>query len=55
MKQLGPGMIQQIQSPCGDCGATGEKVDPAKRCKKCAGKKTLKDKKILEVSCSREY
>jgi DnaJ family protein A protein 1 len=48
-KQLGPGMIQQIQSPCGDCGATGEKIDPAKRCKKCSGKKTTKDKKILEV------
>ena len=49
-KQLGPGMIQQMQSPCGDCGATGEKIDPAKRCKKCSGKKTTKDKKILEVS-----
>ena len=50
MKQLGPGMIQQIQSPCGECGASGEKVDPAKRCKACSVKKTIKDKKILEAS-----
>jgi DnaJ family protein A protein 1 len=49
MKQLGPGMIQQIQSPCSDCGAQGEKIDPAKRCKTCSGKKTVRDKKILEV------
>ena len=50
MKQLGPGMIQQIQSPCSDCGAQGEKIDPAKRCKTCSGKKTVRDKKILEVN-----
>ena len=49
MKQIGPVMIQQIQSPCSDCGAQGEKVDPAKRCKTCNGKKTVRDKKILEV------
>jgi DnaJ-class molecular chaperone len=43
-------MIQQMQSPCADCGATGEKVDPAKVCNACKGKKTTKDKKILEVT-----
>ena len=49
-KQIGPGMIQQMQSPCDACGAQGELVSEAHKCKKCKGKKTSKDKKIIEVS-----
>ena len=47
-RQMGP-MIQQSQSPCNACSATGEIVDPATTCKTCKGKKTCRDKKILEV------
>jgi DnaJ family protein A protein 1 len=49
-KQIGPGMIQQMQAPCDDCGAQGQIVSEAHKCKKCKGKKTIRDKKVLEVS-----
>ena len=50
IQQLGPGMIQQIQSVCRDCQGQGERIDPKHRCKACAGKKVTRQKKILEVS-----
>ena len=48
-RQMGPGMIQQMQSPCDQCEAKGEIVSEAHKCKTCRGKKTTKDKKIIEV------
>merc|ERR1719323_914929 len=39
IQQLGPGMMQQIQSMCGECHGEGERVDPKLRCKKCNGRK----------------
>merc|ERR1719431_398009 len=50
IQQLGPGMMQQIQSMCGECHGEGERVDPKLRCKKCMGKKVNRERKILEVS-----
>uniref|UniRef100_A0A1B6GWU4 J domain-containing protein n=1 Tax=Cuerna arida TaxID=1464854 RepID=A0A1B6GWU4_9HEMI len=49
IQQLAPGMIQQIQCVCGDCNGQGEKIAPKDRCKTCQGKKTVRDRKILEV------
>ncbi|XP_029436887.1 dnaJ homolog subfamily A member 4-like [Rhinatrema bivittatum] len=49
IQQLGPGMVQQIQSMCPDCQGQGEIISPKDRCKACNGKKVLKEKKILEV------
>lgn len=49
IQQLGPGMVQQIQSVCGECRGAGEVIDPKLRCKTCAGKKIVKERKILEV------
>ena len=49
MKQIGPGMIQQMQSPCEACGAQGQIINEADKCKKCRGKKTTKDKKVIEI------
>jgi len=49
VQQLGPGMMQQIQSMCGECQGTGERIDPKLRCKKCTGKKVNRERKILEV------
>ncbi|KAL1743287.1 hypothetical protein HDZ31DRAFT_65183 [Schizophyllum fasciatum] len=48
MRQMGP-MIQQIQSPCDDCGGAGENINPKDRCQQCKGKKVVPDKKMLEV------
>lgn len=49
IQQLGPGMIQQIQTVCSECRGQGERINPKDRCKNCQGKKVVRDKKILEV------
>jgi len=49
IKQLGPGMIQQMQTVCGDCGGKGEVIKEEDKCKECKGKKVNKEKKILQV------
>lgn len=53
VQQLGPGMIQQIQTVCGECQGQGERVNPNDRCKTCQGKKIVKDKKIIQVHVDR--
>lgn len=50
IQQLGPGMMQQIQSVCHECQGQGERIDPKHRCKKCTGRKVTRERKILEVS-----
>lgn len=50
IQQIGPGMMQQIQSMCQECHGEGESVDPKLRCKKCSGKKVNRERKILEVN-----
>ncbi|KAK7095955.1 dnaJ homolog subfamily A member 1-like [Littorina saxatilis] len=49
VQQLGPGMVQQIQSMCHECRGEGECIDPKLRCKTCVGQKIVKERKILEV------
>lgn len=49
VQQIGPGMIQQIQSICPDCQGQGEKFSSRDRCKTCNGNKVERQKKILEV------
>lgn len=49
VQQIGPGMIQQVQSMCTDCQGQGEKFSSKDRCKKCNGRKVERVKKILEV------
>lgn len=49
IQQLAPGMVQQIQTVCGECRGQGEVIDPKLRCKNCMGKKIVKERKILEV------
>jgi len=49
IQQLGPGMVSQVQSMCGDCRGQGERINPKDRCKTCEGRKVVKDRKILEV------
>jgi len=50
IQQIGPGMMQQIQSMCQECRGEGESVDPKLRCKVCNGKKVNRERKILEVN-----
>lgn len=42
-------MVQQIQSVCSECQGEGERINPKDRCKNCSGKKTVRERKILEV------
>ena len=49
IRQLAPGMVQQMQSVCSDCDGEGEVVNEKDRCKKCEGRKVMKEVKILEV------
>ncbi|XP_072526921.1 dnaJ homolog subfamily A member 4 isoform X1 [Salminus brasiliensis] len=49
VQQIGPGMIQQIQSMCSECQGQGERFSAKDRCKNCNGHKVERKKKILEV------
>lgn len=49
LRQLGPGMVQQMQSICPDCHGEGETINDKDKCKECKGKKVVNETKILEV------
>ncbi|XP_057534995.1 dnaJ protein homolog ANJ1 [Amaranthus tricolor] len=49
IRQLGPGMIQQMQHPCNECKGTGETINDKDRCPQCKGEKVVQEKKVLEV------
>jgi DnaJ homolog subfamily A member 2 len=48
LRQMGP-MIQQLQSACDECSGTGEVINHKDKCKTCNGRKTVSEKKMLEV------
>lgn len=47
-RQMGP-MVQRFQTMCSDCQGQGQIIDPKDRCKECKGKRTVEQKKDLEV------
>ncbi|VAI22915.1 unnamed protein product [Triticum turgidum subsp. durum] len=49
IRQLGPGMIQQMQQPCNECRGSGETISDKDRCGQCKGEKVVHEKKVLEV------
>jgi DnaJ family protein A protein 2 len=49
IRQIGPGMIQQMQTYCSDCNGEGTVIADADKCPTCAGARTTKEKKTLEV------
>lgn len=49
VQQIGPGMVQQIQTVCPDCKGQGERINPRDRCTTCNGNKVVREKKILEI------
>jgi len=50
IRQIAPGMIQQMQMKCPDCDGSGTSVKAKDRCTECSGKKVKSDKKVLEVN-----
>ncbi|CAF3784628.1 unnamed protein product [Rotaria magnacalcarata] len=51
-RQIGPGMIQRMQQVCKECNGEGEIINERDRCKTCNGKKTVDEKKKLEIVIS---
>ncbi|XP_042329227.1 dnaJ homolog subfamily A member 4 isoform X2 [Sceloporus undulatus] len=49
VQQIGPGMMQQIQSVCPECKGQGERINPKDRCTVCNGNKVVREKKIIEM------
>jgi len=49
LRQLGPGMVQQLQSVCPECKGEGETINEKDKCKECLGKKVTQETKVLEV------
>ncbi|XP_059651626.1 dnaJ protein homolog [Cornus florida] len=48
-RQIGPGMIQQMQHVCPECRGSGEVISERDRCQQCKGNKVSQEKKVLEV------
>lgn len=49
LRQVAPGMVQQLQMECSKCQGRGEIIRDKDRCKKCGGDKVVQEKKILDV------
>eukprot|EP01012_Entosiphon_sulcatum_P034971 TRINITY_DN443_c0_g1_i1.p1 TRINITY_DN443_c0_g1~~TRINITY_DN443_c0_g1_i1.p1 ORF type:complete len:405 (+),score=52.43 TRINITY_DN443_c0_g1_i1:26-1240(+) len=49
IRQLGPGMIQQMQTACPKCKGEGIAIDPSDVCTSCSGNKVVQERKILQV------
>lgn len=49
VQRLGPGFVQQFEQVCSACHGQGEVIPEKDRCKQCHGKKTIRDRKIIEV------
>ncbi|KAH0500739.1 DnaJ-like protein subfamily A member 4 [Microtus ochrogaster] len=49
IQQIGPGMVQQIQTVCIECKGQGERINPKDRCENCSGARVIREKKIIEV------
>lgn len=49
LRQIGPGMMQQIQVACENCSGKGKKIKRNLMCKKCKGEKTVSEAKVITV------
>ncbi|XP_062174172.1 chaperone protein dnaJ A6-like [Alnus glutinosa] len=48
-RQIGLGMIQQMQHVCTECRGSGEVISERDKCPQCKGSKVTQEKKVLEV------
>eukprot|EP00698_Gefionella_okellyi_P012241 TRINITY_DN3288_c0_g1_i1.p1 TRINITY_DN3288_c0_g1~~TRINITY_DN3288_c0_g1_i1.p1 ORF type:complete len:409 (+),score=101.00 TRINITY_DN3288_c0_g1_i1:69-1295(+) len=49
LRQLAPGLVQQMQSVCPDCHGEGNQISESDKCTKCKGEKVISETKVLEV------
>ena len=52
-RQLGPGLVQQVQSACGKCEGQGSVIPDKDKCKTCAGGKIRTETKEIEVEVTK--
>ncbi|KAH6661279.1 hypothetical protein BKA67DRAFT_511427, partial [Truncatella angustata] len=48
-RQVGPGMVAREAAVCDRCEGSGTNIKEKDRCKKCKGKRTIKERKPLEI------
>ncbi|GAM27286.1 hypothetical protein SAMD00019534_104610 [Acytostelium subglobosum LB1] len=53
LRQIGPGMVQQIKQQCNTCRGEGQVIREKDRCQKCKGNKTIQEEKTLKVNIDR--
>lgn len=53
MREIGPGLFQQLRRRCPTCDGDGELIAEGRRCKQCAGKKVVARSVTLEVPVER--
>lgn len=49
LRSVGPGLVTQERVICDTCTGTGKVFKEKDRCKKCKGKRTTSEKKVLEI------
>jgi DnaJ family protein A protein 2 len=49
LRSVGPGLVTQERMVCDTCTGTGKVFKEKDRCKKCKGKRTTSEKKVLEI------
>ncbi|MCO5593758.1 hypothetical protein L7F22_047775 [Adiantum nelumboides] len=54
IRQLGLGMIQQMQHGCPDCKGSRETISEKDKCTQCKGEKVVQDEKMLEVHVEKD-
>lgn len=50
MRQIGPGMVQQMMSPCNECLQTGKRINKSDVCKTCLGKRAIEKTDDLSIN-----
>lgn len=50
VRQIGPGMISQMQRPCSECHGQGSSTPASDRCPACDGKGLKAERKVFEVN-----
>lgn len=49
VEQVGPGIMQRLESKCNECSGQGQTIPDKDKCRNCDGKKITREKKIIEV------
>lgn len=49
LRQVGPGLVTQERTVCDTCSGSGKIFKEKDKCKKCKGKRTTSEKKVLEI------